>query len=161
MNLFNFIKQKISILDVVMNYSSLKKAGSYYKGRCPFHHEKTASFTVSPEKEIFYCFGCHIGGDVISFISKVENCSQFEAAKLLSEQYNIEIPSSITSKNEVNNQLKDNYINLCQSMAMWCHKNLLSNKNAQEYLYSRSINSESINNFMLGYFFYICKKKMF
>ena len=87
MNLFSYIKQRLPILDVVSEYATLKKAGLYWKGCCPFHHERTASFTVSPHKEIFYCFGCHAGGDVISFIAKVEHCSPLEAARHLVERY--------------------------------------------------------------------------
>jgi len=70
MNVFSYIKARVPILDVVNEYARLKKAGLYWKGTCPFHSEKTASFTVSPHKEIYYCFGCHAGGDVISFIAK-------------------------------------------------------------------------------------------
>src|SRR3989337_1549170 len=96
MNLVNFIKTNLSILDVVGEYGTLKKAGGYWKGRCPFHHEKTASFTVSPHKEIFYCFGCHAGGDVIAFIAKIEHCSPIEAAQHLADRYGIDIPESIS-----------------------------------------------------------------
>ncbi len=85
MSLFSYIKNHVSILEVVGQYVTLKKAGLYFKGVCPFHHEKTASFTVSPHKEIFYCFGCHTGGDVISFIEKAEKCSPLEAAHHLSD----------------------------------------------------------------------------
>ena len=100
MNIFSCIKQRLSILDVVGEYVTLKKAGLYHKGCCPFHHEKTASFTVSPHKEIFYCFGCHVGGDVISFISHVENCTQLEAAKLLAERYQLELPQDLTLESQ-------------------------------------------------------------
>ena len=87
MNLFSFIKQRLPILDVVSEYATLKKAGLYWKGCCPFHHERTPSFSVSPHKEIFYCFGCHTGGDVISFIAKVEHCTPIEAARHLVDRY--------------------------------------------------------------------------
>src|SRR5581483_8905519 len=95
MNLFTYIKGQLSILDVIGSYSSLKKAGLYWKGHCPFHHEKTASFTVSPHKEIFYCFGCHLGGDVIAFIAKAENCTPLEAARHLVERYQISVPQEL------------------------------------------------------------------
>ena len=96
MNLFSFIKQHIALLDVISEYATLKKAGMYFKGTCPFHYERTASFTVSPHKDIFYCFGCHAGGDVISFIAKIEHCSPLEAAKQLIERYNLTLPKEIT-----------------------------------------------------------------
>ncbi|MBT3903910.1 hypothetical protein HOF26_03740, partial [bacterium] len=59
MNLFSYVKSQLSILDVVKEYAALKRAGTYWKGTCPFHNERTASFTVSPHRDIFYCFGCH------------------------------------------------------------------------------------------------------
>jgi DNA primase len=78
---------KVSILDVVNEYTHLKQAGNYWKGHCPFHNEKTASFTVSEAKGIFYCFGCHAGGDSISFIAKIEQCSQLEASHKIAERH--------------------------------------------------------------------------
>ena len=89
MNIFAHIKSKLSILEVINSYTTLKKAGLYWKGHCPFHSEKTASFTVSPHKDIFYCFGCHTSGDLVSFISQIENCSPLEAAQFLAHRYNI------------------------------------------------------------------------
>lgn len=151
MNLFNLVKQKVAILDIVTNYSSLKKTGSYWKGQCPFHHDKTPSFTVSPQKEIFYCFGCQTGGDVISFISKVENCSQYDAAKLLIEQFNIAIPENIWKKNN-NPEEKQHYIHICTTLAEWFHNKLIKNSQAKNYLASRGISSDSIKKFVLGYF---------
>ena len=68
MSIFSFVKSKVSILDVVLEYVKLKQLGGYWKGPCPLHQETDASFTVSPDKQIFYCFGCHAGGDVIAFI---------------------------------------------------------------------------------------------
>ena len=123
MNIFNFIKSRISIFDVIGEYATLKKAGGYYKSRCPFHHEKTASFTVSPAKEIFYCFGCHQGGDVITFISKVENCSQIEAAQFLAERYSIDVPQDI-AQNQTSSHEKQHYFQICQLVAEWCQAHL-------------------------------------
>src|ERR1700751_3002870 len=94
MNIFNFIKTRVVSLDVIQEYGTLKKAGGYWKGSCPFHHEKTASFTVSPHKEIFYCFGCHAGGDVITFIQRVEQCQPIEAIQLLAQRHGIELPKT-------------------------------------------------------------------
>lgn len=153
MNIFNFIKQKVSILDVVSQYASLKKAGLYWKGNCPFHHEKTPSFSVSPHKEIFYCFGCHVGGDVISFIAKIENCSQSDAARQLVEQYSITLPDSVSwEKSDNTQEEKRRYTALCTLIAQWTHTNLLNNKAALEYVLSRNITKNNIEIFMLGYF---------
>ena len=138
MNIFSFIKERISILDVVNEYVTLKRAGGYHKGTCPFHHEKTASFTVSPDKQIFYCFGCHISGDVISFIAKVENCSQKDAAQLLTEKYSIELPQSISfESSEKSTENKNHYFAICKAVALWCHEQLLKNPAAQSYFQRR------------------------
>ena len=151
MNIFSYIKSRVTIWDVVNEYATLKKAGTYWKGRCPFHHEKTASFTVSPHKEIFYCFGCHAGGDVISFVSKVENCSQLEAAQFLADRYHIELPKNIEIT-ETNTEEKKQYFDICKAMAMWCNQQLKKNTTIQGYLRKRGINQEQIEYFTLGFF---------
>jgi len=155
MDIFNFIKSNVSILDVAKQYASIKKAGLYWKGHCPFHHEKTASFTVSPHREIFYCFGCSSGGDVITFIAKVEQCSAIEAVKILADRYNIDLPEDTTaqqlqlsgSANE-----KERYFKLCRLVADWCHEQLKKNTPAKEYLAGRNILNESIAYFTVGFF---------
>lgn len=152
MNIFNFIKQKLSIFDVVSEYVTLKKAGHYYKGCCPFHHEKTASFTVSPEKEICYCFGCHAGGDVIAFISRVENCSQIEAARLLADKYGLELPREFTIGTGQSIDAKKKYFQICTLMARWCHELLLKSPAVLRYLYGRGIDKSCITAFEIGYF---------
>ncbi len=156
MNLFNYVKNHVSILDVVQHYATLKKAGLYYKGICPFHHEKTGSFTVSPHKEIFYCFGCHTGGDAITFISKAEQCSQLEAAQHLVEQYNLEIPENLTQtsakKSEEQQSEKKRYHQLCQLTMQWLHQNLIKSTAVLRYLTQRTISMEMIEHFPIGYF---------
>ncbi len=153
MSLFTYLKTRITILEVASEYATLKKAGVYWKGQCPFHAEKTASFTVSPHKEIFYCFGCNVGGDVISFIARVEHCSQIEAAKHLVERYKIDIPPSIdaewsTKKTEHSKQ----YHAICKLLAEWAHEQLQKSPAALSYLKSRAITPQSIKDFNLGYF---------
>lgn len=153
MNLFTFIKERVSILDTINEYVTLKKAGGYYKGTCPFHHEKTASFTVSPHKEIFYCFGCHVSGDIISFIAKIENCSPKDAAKLLAEKYNIDLPQNISfESSDKSTQEKNHYFSVCKAVALWCHEQLLQNPSAQSYFKQRGFNHENFTYFTLGYF---------
>lgn len=152
MSIFNFIKEKISILDVVSEYVTLKRAGHYYKGCCPFHHEKTASFTVSPHKEICYCFGCHTGGDVIAFISRVENCTQLEAAKLLAEKYQIDLPKELTIGSSKSIDEKKKYYKICELLTQWCHDLLLKSPAVLRYLYGRGIDKQCIEYFTIGYF---------
>lgn len=153
MNLFSYIKSRVSILDTINEYVTLKKAGGYYKGTCPFHHEKTASFTVSPDKEIFYCFGCHITGDVISFIAKIENCSPKDAAQLLSERYSIDLPEAISFElSETKQKEKNHYFGICKAVALWCHAQLVKNSTALGYFHERGFDMTITNYFMLGYF---------
>lgn len=153
MNLFNFIKTRVPILDVVGEYSTLKKAGLYWKGQCPFHSEKTASFTVSPHKEIFYCFGCHAGGDVITFMAKKENCSPLDAARLLADRYQIDIPKDIaieTSESSTENRKR--YGDICKVFAVWCQAQLVKSPQLLLYLQQRNFNKEITDYYMLGYF---------
>ncbi|MDH3574656.1 MAG: CHC2 zinc finger domain-containing protein, partial [Desulfobacteraceae bacterium] len=94
------IKNAADIVEVVSESVLLKKTGKNYVGLCPFHSEKTPSFTVSPQKQIFYCFGCAAGGNVFSFIMKRDGISFPEAARILSRQYGINIPVQTMSKEQ-------------------------------------------------------------
>src|SRR5438552_13677789 len=123
MNLFTYVKNQLSILKVVNEYTVLKKAGLYWKGTCPFHNEKTASFTVSPHKEIFYCFGCHIGGDVIAFVANIEHCTPIEAAKQLIDRYGLSVPDDLVIENSSKSiEEKNRYYELCKQVALWLHQ---------------------------------------
>lgn len=151
MNLFNVIKERVPILDVINEHTILKKIGGYWKGQCPFHSERTASFTVSPHREMFYCFGCQAGGDVISFLSKIENCTQIEAAKQLAERYGIELPETFTHQTITLDE-KKRHFTLCELVANWGHAQLLKTAHALSYLQQRTISQKSIESFKLGYF---------
>jgi len=156
MSLFNFIKSQLSILDIVSEYVQIKPAGNYYKGPCPFHSEKDASFTVSPDKGIFYCFGCHTSGDLISFIAKIENLTQFEAVKHIIDRHNITIPSDFekefksTVANQKNEKERHSYI--CEEISNWLQQKLFQSRDALNYLTNRNISKESIETFKIGYF---------
>jgi len=156
MNLFNFVKNSVHILDLVNEYVTLKKSGGlYWKSPCPFHQEKTPSFTVSPDKDIFYCFGCHESGDVISFVAKIEKMSPFEAAQYLVEKYNLQVPDTIKMSNHTSAQTKtekEDYFALCKLVANWCHDQLFQYDSALNYVHSRKFNQSSITQFSLGFF---------
>lgn len=152
MNLFNSIKEKVSILTLVSEYTTLKKMGLYWKGICPFHHEKTPSFTVSPHKEIFYCFGCQNGGDVITFVAKAENCTPLEAAQQLAERYSIDIAQDTKwTKSQISQEDKKRYIHTCTVFARWCHLQLRRTITVLEYLHARHFTKKSITDFHLGF----------
>lgn len=154
MSIFSFIKSKISIVNVIEEYVRLKPAGGYLKGSCPFHSETDASFTLSPEKEIFYCFGCHATGDSIAFIAKIENLNQIEASLYLAEKYNIEIPQDIkrsVNSSDEQKQEKQLYLEACKAIATWAHEELANSSLAREYLSKRNIDQKDINYFKIGY----------
>ena len=153
MNIFNIIKSRISILQIVNDYTTLKRAGAYWKGTCPFHHERTASFTVTPHREIFYCFGCHEGGDVIAFIARAENCTQIEAARYIAENYQIELPEEASwGQTEQQTSEKRRYYELCELVANWCEASLAKDAPALAYVKSRSISEAIKKKFKIGYF---------
>lgn len=157
MSLFVYIKDHLPILDVVAEFVPIKPAGNYWKGSCPFHSEKDASFTVSPEKQIFYCFGCHASGDVISFIAKIENINQKQAAEYLVERYKISIPQHLlqslsSPQSQQEKDTKNHYFALCKALATWTNKYLLSQPSTLKYVLDRGIDNASLKNFVLGYF---------
>ena len=141
---------------MAQEYVRLKPAGTYHKGPCPFHSETDASFTVSPDRGIFYCFGCHAGGDVISFIAKAERLSQIEAVQHIVERFGIEVPEEILRKSpreaRQDKAHKDTYFALCDATAQYCNEQLKRNPGAMQYLTNRGISETEIDYFCIGYF---------
>jgi len=149
------IKNTADIVDVVSDAVLLKKAGRNYVGLCPFHVEKTPSFTVSPEKQIFYCFGCGAGGNIFSFLMKKEGLSFPEAARLLAKRCGIEIPTSQISPEQKRRITEREKLLEANKQAMGYYRQFLldpsSGKKAMEYLENRGLTHEIINRFHLGY----------
>lgn len=149
------VKAAADILDVIGGYISLKKRGGRYWGCCPFHGEKTPSFTVQPEKGFFYCFGCHEGGDVIKFVMKSENCDFREALKLLAGKYNIPIPETQRTAQEIAKEKKAKEIATVNDLAgkyfQACLTKTNYGKHALDYLHNRGITDAIIEQFTIGY----------
>lgn len=149
------VKSAADILEVVSGYVALKKRGSNYWGCCPFHGEKTPSFSVQPSKGFFYCFGCHEGGDVIKFIMKIENCDFQEALKLLADKYNIAVPENQHTAQELANERKAKDIFAVNELAgkyfEACLTKTKYGSNALQYLHNRGISEEIIKQFSIGY----------
>lgn len=140
------------IVDVVGEFVQLRKSGANFKGNCPFHQEKTASFMVSPEKGIYKCFGCGEGGNAIQFFIKYHNLSFAEAAKELAKKYNISIvDENSASFNDFSR--REAAIKALEYAADIYNKNLFANegKTAFKYFQTRLISRETINKFQLGY----------
>ncbi|GAB4220713.1 MAG: DNA primase [Spirochaetota bacterium] len=144
------IRQKAAIEDIIKRYvPTLTKKGKNFIGLCPFHKEKTPSFTVSPDKQMFYCFGCHEGGNVFTFISKVEHVDFVESVKIVGELVGIPVRDDVTYRDdEYSRLLKINAI-IGQSY----RKALLqpANRHALDYLLNRGVTRQSIDEFELGY----------
>ncbi|WDV44512.1 DNA primase [Clostridiaceae bacterium M8S5] len=143
------IKEDNDIVDVISDYIELNKAGVNYKACCPFHQEKTPSFVVSPSKQIYHCFGCGEGGDVISFISKYLNIDFKESAEILADRAGIVINEK-DDNNKVANK-KKLLFQINKEAAIYFYKNLRNNYKAINYLKNRQIDSDMIKAFGLGY----------
>ena len=147
------VRNSNDIVDVISQYISLKRSGRNYFGLCPFHNEKSPSFSVSPDKQIFHCFGCGVGGNVISFISNIEGIGFKEAIEVLAERANIKLPTidnNIDSKKE---ELKAKVYKVNSFTAEFYHKKLYepSSKIAQEYVKKRQLNNETLKSFKIGF----------
>jgi len=144
------IRESADILDFISGYIQLKKSGRNFFGLCPFHIEKTPSFSVNPEKQIFHCFGCGEGGNIYSFIMKMERVSFPEAVEFLADKLRIPI-----KKEKAKPGIKrENLYKINEKTAMWFHDNLVSEKigeDARKYLKNRGIFGEIIDKFTIGY----------
>ena len=144
------IRNKADILQIVGEYVPLKKRGKNYLGLCPFHSEKTPSFTVSPEKQIFHCFGCNEGGNVFAFLMKIENISFSEAVELLGERLSIAVKK--TGASPALTSEKDKYIGIME-LAQRLYRETLEGSEgalAREYLKKRGLSEASVKAFDLG-----------
>ena len=146
------VRQKTDIVDLVGQYVHLKKKGSSYFGLCPFHGEKTASFSVSPGKQIFYCFGCGKAGDSIRFLMEYENLSFVEALEELAERANITLPKE-EKRDKGEEDLRYKILEINKQAALFYVKQLRSEKGKQGLAYcaKRKLSGESITHFGLGY----------
>ena len=143
------IKNRLDIIETVSEHIVLKKSGRNYWGLCPFHKEKTPSFSVNAEKGIYKCFGCGEGGDSISFLMKVNNTSFWETMVMLAQKFNIELPEAgVTSESS---EYKKQILEINKYAAEFYKKMLLENKEAKNYLLKRGINETIIEEFSLGF----------
>jgi DNA primase len=148
------LKRQADIVKVVQDYVSLKKKGANWMACCPFHKEKTPSFSVSPAKEIFYCFGCHKGGSVFNFVMEVERVTFPEAIKIVAEKSGVPLPKLVDdSRFETRRQEADDVIQLNKWALEWWEQQLETGEAriAREYLAQREISEETRQTFRLGY----------
>lgn len=145
------LNARCDIVDLVSRYVSLKKSGSNYFGLCPFHNEKTASFSVAPDKQIFHCFGCGAGGGPIRFVMKIEGLEFPDAVRFLAKQYGMEVPEDTADRGQ--RQRRDRLLELMKEAARWFYAQLHAprGKAPMEYFVRRSLSKRTMNNFGLGY----------
>ena len=151
--LIDEIRNKNDIVDVISQYVILKRSGRNFFGLCPFHKEKSPSFSVSPDKQIFHCFGCGVGGNVFHFVQKIENISFLEALETLANNAGIDLPSF---DNEADNkllELKSKIYQINEIAAKFYHERLYKPeaKEAQEYIKKRKLDNKTLKNFFIGY----------
>jgi DNA primase len=152
----NQIRQSVDIVEVISEYVQLKKQGRNYFGLCPFHGENSPSFSVSPDKQIFHCFGCGAGGNVFSFLMDLEGFSFLETAVKLAERSNIELsidPLNLGKENRVSDDVQQ-ILDAHDLLRKFYHHLLVNTKEGQhalEYLFERGFTLESIKKFQIGY----------
>lgn len=141
--------QRNSVVDVIGGHVHLKRHGRIYKGLCPFHSEKTPSFTVYPDTQSYYCFGCGAGGDIISFAKEINGLTYVEAVKMLAQQSGMPLPD----EDDKLSRLKSRIYEMNKIAARYFHANLNSEKgkNARIYLRQRQLSDKTIVNFGIGY----------
>ena len=147
------IKNSNDIVDVISQYVNLKRSGRNFFGLCPFHKEKSPSFSESPDKQIFHCFGCGAGGNVIHFISKIENADFKEAIGILANRAGIELPTLNNYEDNKTALLKSKVYEINQIAAEFYHQNLYkpTSKIGQEYIKKRKLDNRTLKSFLIGY----------
>ena len=147
------IRQNNDIVDVISQYVHLKRSGRNFFGLCPFHNEKSPSFSVSPDKQIFHCFGCGVGGNVYTFLMKIEGINFIEAIQMLAERANINLPTLENNADTAKEELKAKVYKVNAFTADFYHKNLYlpTAKIAQEYVKKRKLSNETLKSFQIGF----------
>ena len=151
--ILNEVRQSNDIVDIISQYMHLKRSGRNFFGLCPFHNEKSPSFSVSPDKQIFHCFGCGVGGNVFTFVSKIEGINFVETVQMLAERANIQLPTLENSGDSLKEELKAKVYKINEFTAEFYHQNLYKTqaKIAQEYVKKRQLSNETLKSFRIGF----------
>lgn len=147
------VRQTNDIVDIISQYVHLKRSGRNFFGLCPFHSEKSPSFSVSPDKQIFHCFGCGVGGNVFTFLMKLESISFIEAVQMLAERSNIALPTIQNNVDSAREELKAKVYKVNEFAANFYHEKLYKpeSKMGQEYIKKRQLTNETLKSFKLGF----------
>lgn len=147
------VRNSNDIVDIVSQYVVLKRSGRNFFGLCPFHKEKSPSFSVSPDRQIFHCFGCGAGGNVIHFVQKIENIDFRETMEMLAERAGILLPTIENSVEDKKQLLKKKVYEINEKAALFYHENLYkpTSIQAQEYIKKRKLDNKTLKSFKIGY----------
>ncbi len=148
------IRARTDIVEVVSGYVQLKQSGNTYKGLCPFHTEKTPSFTVSREKQLFYCFGCGAGGDVFSFVMKIENMGFRDAARMLAERAGVALVEDESPQAKAVREKRRRLYDCMETACRYYQSVFANSKEAQKarsYVKQRGLSEDTVKRFRLGY----------
>lgn len=150
------ILESINIVDLISEYTPLKRTGRNYKGLCPFHNEKTPSFSVSEEKQFYHCFGCGVGGDAIKFVQEIENFDFLDAIEYLADKYGIDIDSYKNAESgnrqpTVPPDVKKALYAISREAAILYYKELPKSSEAMSYIEGRGLDQSIIRKFGLGF----------
>ncbi len=148
------VRGRNDIIDVISSYVNLKRNGSNYVGLCPFHNEKTPSFSVSPGKQMYYCFGCSSGGNVFTFLMEYENLTFVEALEQLADRAGMALPKQTNGDAEkIKRDIRDKILEIYKEAAKFYYALLKSERGqaAREYLQNRKLQEDTIRGFGLGY----------
>ena len=151
--LIDEIRNSNDIVDVISQYVNLKRSGRNFFGLCPFHNEKSPSFAVSPDKQIFHCFGCGVGGNVFHFVSKIEGIGFKETVEMLANKANITLPTIDNEQDNKTAYIKSRVYEINKQAAQFYHENLYkpTAKIAQEYIKKRKLDNNTLKTFLIGY----------
>lgn len=147
------LRERADIVSVVSRYVQLTPKGGRYWGLCPFHGEKTPSFSVTPQRQMYYCFGCHAGGGAINFVMEMEHVEFVDAVKLLAEQVHMELPEMVEGREgAASRSQKERLYEANRQCARFFHSQLWKKENEAvlSYLYGRGLSDSTIRMFGLG-----------
>ena len=155
-DVINQVIERSDIVEIIGNYTALKKTGRNFKALCPFHHEKTPSFVVNPDKQIFHCFGCGVGGNALGFLMRQERLEFPEAVRFLANKAGVVIPDNEPAAQSPSRQLREEILKINALAAVFFHETLLNGresdvKTARDYLKGRGIDLETAKKFQLGF----------
>ncbi|GAB6109524.1 DNA primase [Fusibacter bizertensis] len=150
-NIFDYILDNVNIIDVISSYITVERSGKNYKALCPFHNEKTASFIISEDKQLFHCFGCGAAGNAIGFITQYENLDSIDAVEFLADRYHIDLSQFSKGNDQKNTSQHAKYYDILRDAAVFYYKNLRVHPEAMTYLEKRGIHIDVVKQFGLGF----------